>query len=66
MFVKPYDFAGRALSDSITRSPYYKPEDFVDADFTSLGKAAAYLAEKGETLGPAFQKLIDIQRRLRG
>ena len=38
----------RALAEDLALEilATYKPEDFADADFTSLGKAAAYLAEK--------------------
>ena len=34
----------------------YSPEDFADADFTSLGKAAVYLADHGSAPGPALQR----------
>jgi hypothetical protein len=58
----------RALAEDLALEilASYTPEDFADADFTSLGKAAAYLADKGATLGPAFQKLIDKVQRAAG
>jgi hypothetical protein len=34
------------------------PEDFATADFTSLGKAAVYLADHEDGPGPALQELI--------
>jgi hypothetical protein len=37
---------------------YPSPEDFRDVDFTSLGKAAVYLEEHADGLGPALQELI--------
>jgi hypothetical protein len=36
----------------------YSPEDFEAADFTSLGKAAVYLADHEDGPGPALQELI--------
>ena len=36
----------------------YKPEDFADADFTSLGEAAVYLTRHEHGPGPALQELI--------
>ena len=36
----------------------YTPEDFADADFTSLGEAAVYLAQHEPGPGPALQELI--------
>ncbi len=36
----------------------YTPEDFADADLTSLGKAAVYLAQHEPGPGPALQELI--------
>ena len=36
----------------------YAAEDFADADFTSLGRAIAYLAEHGEDPGPSVQELF--------
>ena len=36
----------------------FSAEDFADADFTTLGKAAVYLADHGSTPGPALEELI--------
>jgi len=36
----------------------YVPEDFADADFTSLVKAAVYLADHSSAPGPALEELI--------
>ena len=36
----------------------YTPEDFEAADFTSLGKAAVYLADHEDGPGPVLQELI--------
>lgn len=36
----------------------YSPEDFEAADFTSVGKAAVYLADHEDGPGPALQELI--------
>ena len=36
----------------------YTPEDFQQADFTSLGKAAVYLTQHDEGPGPALEELI--------
>jgi hypothetical protein len=51
----------RALAEDLALEilASYKPKDFADADFTSLGESTACLADKGETLGPAFQKLVE-------
>jgi hypothetical protein len=36
----------------------YTPEDFASADYSSLGKAAVYLADHEGGPGPALQELI--------
>jgi hypothetical protein len=36
----------------------YTPEDFQQAEFTSLGKAAVYLTQHDEGPGPALEELI--------
>jgi hypothetical protein len=36
----------------------YTPEDFAEADFTSLGEAAVYLTQHGSEPGPALLDLI--------
>ena len=36
----------------------YTPEDFASADFSSLGKAAVYLADHEDGPGPALRELI--------
>ena len=43
----------RALSEDLALEilASYAPEDFADADFTSLGKAAVYLADHGSAPG---------------
>ena len=51
----------RALSEDLALeilTSYTSAEDFEDADFSSLGKAAVYLDEQGGGLGPALQELI--------
>ena len=50
----------RALAEDLALEilASYAPEDFADADFTSLGKAAVFLAEHGSALGPALEELI--------
>ena len=50
----------RALSEDLALEilASYAPEDFADADFTSLGKAAVYLADHGSAPGPALEELI--------
>jgi hypothetical protein len=50
----------RALAEDLALEilASYKAEDFADADFTSLGEAAVYLAEHGQGPGPALQDLI--------
>ena len=37
----------------------YTADDFKDADFTSFGKAAIYLADHEDGPGPALQELIE-------
>ena len=44
----------------------YSAEDFADADFTTLGKAAVYLADHGSHLGPALEELITRVQRAAG
>ena len=50
----------RALSEDLALEilASYMPEDFADADFTSLGEAAVYLAQHEPGVGPALQDLI--------
>ncbi len=51
----------RALAEDLALeilTSYTSPDDFEDADFSSLGKAAVYLEEHGEGPGPALQELI--------
>jgi len=50
----------RALAEDLALEilASYVPEDFADADFTSLGKAAVFLAEHGSAPGPALEELI--------
>ena len=50
----------RALAEDLALEilASYKAEDFSDADFSSLGAAAVYLAEHEPGLGPALQELI--------
>jgi hypothetical protein len=50
----------RALSEDLALQilTSYKPEDFADADFTSLGEAAIYLAQHEPGPGPVLEKLI--------
>jgi hypothetical protein len=50
----------RALAEDLALEilASYAPEDFADADFTSLGKAAVFLAEHGSAPGPALEELI--------
>ena len=50
----------RALSEDLALEilASYAPEDFADADFTSLGKAAVYLSDHGSASGPALEELI--------
>ncbi len=50
----------RALAEDLALEilASYKPEDFADADFTSLGEAAVYLAQHEQGPGPALQELI--------
>ncbi len=50
----------RALSEDLALEilASYTPEDFAEADFTSLGEAAVYLAQHELGVGPALQDLI--------
>ena len=38
----------------------------MDADFTSLGKAAVYLSEHGSAPGPALEELITKMQKAAG
>ena len=44
----------------------YTGDDFSEADFSSLGKAAVYLAEHGSAPGPALEELIRKVQRAAG
>ena len=50
----------RALAEDLALEilASYEPEDFAEADFTSLGAAAVYLTQHERELGPALQELI--------
>ena len=51
----------RALAEDLALeilTSYTSAEDFEDADFSSLGRAAVYLEEQGDGPGPALQELI--------
>jgi hypothetical protein len=50
----------RALAEDLALEilASYTPEDFEAADFTSLGRAAVYLADHEDGPGPALQELI--------
>ena len=50
----------RALAEDLALEilASYEPEDFADADFTSLGAAAVYLTQHEQGPGPALQELI--------
>ena len=50
----------RALAEDLALEilAAYSAEDFADADFTTLGKAAVYLADHGSAAGPALEELI--------
>ena len=50
----------RALAEDLALEilASYTPDDFENADFTSLGKAAIYLADHEDGPGPALQELI--------
>jgi hypothetical protein len=50
----------RALAEDLALEilASYTPDDFRDADFSSLGKAAVYLADRNEELGPSLEELI--------
>ena len=50
----------RALAEDLALEilASYEPEDFADADFTSLGAAAVYLTKHEQGPGPALQELI--------
>ena len=58
----------RALAEDLAMEilASYVPDDFNDADFTSLGRAAVYLTEQGEEPGPALQELIAKVQRTGG
>ena len=51
----------RALAEDLALeilASYTSADDFDDADFSSLGKAAVYLEEHAGGPGPALQQLI--------
>jgi hypothetical protein len=50
----------RALAEDLALEilASYSAEDFADADFTTLGKAAVYLADHGSAPGAALEELI--------
>jgi hypothetical protein len=50
----------RALAEDLALEilASYTPEDFEAADFSSLGKAAVYLADHEDGPGPSLQELI--------
>ena len=50
----------RALAEDLALEilASYTPEDFADADFTSLGEAAVYLAQHEPGPGPVLEELI--------
>ena len=51
----------RALAEDLALeilASYPSVKDIGDVDFTSLGKAAVYLEEHADGLGPALQKLV--------
>jgi hypothetical protein len=50
----------RALAEDLALEilASYTPEDFADADFTSLGEAAVYLAQHDPGPGPVLEELI--------
>jgi len=50
----------RALAEDLALEilASYTPEDFEAADFSTLGKAAVYLADHEDGPGPALQELI--------
>ena len=50
----------RALAEDLALEilASYNPDDFTDADFTSLGEAAVYLTQHETGPGPALQELI--------
>jgi hypothetical protein len=56
----------RALAEDLALEilASYTLDDFKDADFTSLGKAALYLAEHEEGPGPALQEVLNGGRDL--
>ncbi len=50
----------RALAEDLALEilASYKPEDFEEADFSTLGDALAYLTERGEAPGPVLNQLM--------
>jgi hypothetical protein len=50
----------RALAEDLALEilASYTPDDFTDADFTSSGEAAVYLAQHEPGPGPVLQELI--------
>src|SRR5215217_7429036 len=59
-FMSPEGQLIRALAEDLALEilAAYSAEDFADADFTTLGKAAVYLADHGSAPGPALEELI--------
>ena len=57
----------RALAEDLALEilASYTPDDF-GADFSSLGKAAVYLADHNEELGPSLQGSLREFRKPRG
>ena len=57
----------RALAEDLALEilASYSAEDFADADFTTLDKAAVYLADHGSAPGPALEELIAKVQRAR-
>jgi hypothetical protein len=59
----------RALAEDLALEilvSYTTNDDFQDADFSTLGKAAVYLEEHGDGPGPALQELIAKVQRAAG
>ena len=58
----------RALAEDLAMEilASYVADDFNDADFTSLGRAAVYLTEQGDEPGPALRELIAKVQRAAG
>jgi hypothetical protein len=58
----------RALAEDLALEilASYNPDDFAEADFTSLGEAAVYLTQHETGPGPALQELIAKVQRAAG